>query len=89
MLIPEKTAQGLRRGRTLFISTRSMSISANGNKLQTGLGTNQIFTMLPFNKLFCEQLIGNVLMLVHLMVLLYTGEHQQISQLTKHHYITS
>lgn len=85
----KKQLKGLRRERTLFISTKSMPISASGNKLQTGLGTNQIFTMLSFNKLFWEQLIGNVLMLVHLMALLYTVEHQQISQLTKHHYITS
>lgn len=66
-----------------------MPISATNNKLQTGLGTNQIFTMLPFNKLFCEWLIEKLFMLVHLMALLYTVEHQQISQLTKHHYTTS
>lgn len=54
LMILEKPVQGLRRDRTLLIATKSMPISATSNKLQTGLGTNQIFTMLPFNKLFCE-----------------------------------
>lgn len=70
-MVLEKSVQGLRRERRLFISTKTGSISATTNKLQTELGTNKILWMLPFNKLFCELLIENVFMSVHLMALLY------------------
>lgn len=89
LVVLEKPVQEPRRERTLFISTKSMPISATNNKLQTVLGANQVFTRLPFGKFFCEWEIGNVFILVHLMALLYTVQHQQISQLTRHHYTTS